>query len=107
MPLDRLWRGASEAQEAALEAMRDGLHEDLMLTYSELETYQTPEWEKLQDVIQAEMDHAYTDMMSGEPEQMVLARERVRAYARLNAKPKELRAKADRLRDELKQLEEE
>ena len=105
MPLDRLFR--KEAQEVVEQddMLALALRERIVEVREELEVYETSAWAKVDEILQTEMNRAYGDMMAGDPEQMVLARERARVVSRLRGAPDELRRQLAELQRQVLDLE--
>lgn len=105
MPFDRLFRQAA-AEEAAADDMYDlELREAIVDLREKLELYETREWERVDQLLAEKLEDAFRAMMVGEPDQMLLARERARVVSDLRAEPKLLRDRIAELQKELTQLE--
>lgn len=105
MPLDRLFRKeADQAQNLALD-VADAIREEMLEVHNELEVYQTDAWRRVEEILENEAQSAFRDMMSGEPDAMLLARERARVVAKLRSKPQELEQKLAGLRKQLREVE--
>lgn len=100
-PLDSLWRRAAEEDARADEFYALELREQIVEANEKLEVYETAAWAEVEKVLEEEAQGAFRDMLNGDTEQMVLARERARVVAKLRAKPDELRQQLDSLRRKL------
>lgn len=105
MPLNRLFRQESEAAEALDELYLLELREAIVAKREELEVYETTAWEHVDKVLAAKLEHSFRDMMVGEPEQMILARERARVVSDLRAAPQLIREEIASLQKELTEAE--
>lgn len=105
MPLDRLFRKEAEAAANESDELLAATQEEIVEVYRALEVYETSAWEKVDALLEHEMRRAYTDMMVGDPDEMILARERARVVSRLREKPNELRAKLADLKRQAAEIE--
>jgi len=107
MPLNRLFRQESVAENAIDEDERRDIEIELSETLDELDVYETPAWDALEKMLLAEQKSAFADMMGAEDEQqIVLARERARVISRLLRKPESIREHRQQLKAALAELEE-
>lgn len=80
------------------------LEEQILAIHDSLDALRDGEgWERL---LEQEQRQAFTDMMSGEGDQIFLARERAKLIARLLKKKKDWEDELKKLRDERNSLEE-
>lgn len=105
MPLDKLFRKAAEEDEAADAMYALELREEIVALREELELYDTLEWKKVDELLAKKLEANFRDMMVGEPDQMILARERARVVSDLRATPERLREKIADLTEQLRLVE--
>lgn len=105
MPLDKLFRKAAAEAEQIDEFLVLGIRERIVETNEALEVYETAAWAEVEKVLEQEAQDAFRNMLNGDTEQMVLARERARVIAKLRSKPDELRQQLDSLRRQLAEAE--
>lgn len=101
MPLNRLFRQDAEAGEKLQDLYILELREEIVAKREELEVYETSAWAHVDKVLAEKLERSFRDMMVGDPEQMILARERARVVSDLRAEPEKLR---ERIADLQKQL---
>lgn len=100
--LSRMRTWAERAEDDTQEQL-DQLHIQMLEVHDQLDRFQSGEgW---RDLLLEEQRRAFTDMMNGEGEHMVLARERAKLIARLLKRPEDLEKDLDRLREEKSALE--
>ena len=100
--LSRLRTWAEQAEDDTEEQL-DQIHIQMLQIHDQLERFQSGEgW---RDLLEEEQRRAFTDMMNGEGDHMVLARERGKLIARLLKRPDDLEKDLDRLRQEKSALE--
>lgn len=105
MPFDRLFRHEAEAAEALDELFLLELREAIVSKREELEVYETPAWEHVDKVLAEKLERSFRDMMVGDPEAMILARERARVVSDLRAAPNTLREEIASLQKQLTEAE--
>jgi len=81
------------------------LREAIVAKREELEVYETSAWEHVDKVLAEKLERSFRDMMVGDPEQMILARERARVVSDLRAEPEQLREKIADLQRKLMEAE--
>lgn len=105
MPLNKLFRQEAEAGEALQELYLLELREAIVAKREELEVFETPAWAKADAIMAEKHERHLRDMMVGEPDQMILARERARAVSELRALPERLREEIAGLQKQLAEAE--
>lgn len=105
MPLNKLFRQDAEEAEAAGELYSLEIREKIVELREQLEVYDTDAWQRVDAILASKLDRAFRDMMVGEPDQMILARERARVVSDLRAEPAKLREQIAELVKELRQFE--
>jgi hypothetical protein len=105
VPLNRLFRQDAEAADAMQDMYLLELREAIVAKREELEVYETAAWEHVDKVLAVKLEHSFRDMMVGEPEQMILARERARVVSDLRAEPAKLREQIADLQKKLTEAE--
>lgn len=105
MPFDKLFRQERAEEEAAADLYILELRERIVELREELEVYDTDAWAKVDAILAEKLGHAMTAMMVGDPEQMILARERARVVSDLRAEPQKLRERIAELVDQVRQVE--
>lgn len=105
MPLNRLFKQDAEAAEALDEMYLLELREAIVAKREELEVYETNAWEHVDKLLAEKLERSFRDMMVGDPEQMILARERARVVSDLRAAPQLIREEIARLQKELAEAE--
>lgn len=105
MPFDRLFRQEAKEEDALLDVYFDEVRQQIVSLREELELFETPAWKHVDQRLAQKLERAFRDMMVGEPEQMILARERARVVSDLREEPNLIREKIAGLEKELQQLE--
>lgn len=106
MPLDRLFSRAREEEAIEDAEELEEIKERLGEVHDQLDVFTGTAWDAVERMLREEQQAAFTDMMSGEADDMILARERARVVARILSKPERLRQERDQLRQRLAELEE-
>jgi hypothetical protein len=105
VPLNRLFRQDSEAADQLQDLYTLELHEAIVAKREELEVYETAAWEHVDKMLAVRLERNFRDMMVGDPEQMILARERARVVSDLRAEPGKLREQIADLQKKLMEAE--
>lgn len=105
MPLNRLFHQAAAEEEAELDTYYDDVRKAIVEKRQELEVYETDAWRRVDELLAAKLEDSFRAMMVGEPDQMILARERARVVSDLRSAPTLIREKIAELEQELHQLE--
>lgn len=107
MPFNRLFQKEAIEGEAVDEEERRDIEIELGELLDEIDVYETPAWDTLEQMLLSEQKSAFADMMTAEDEQqIILARERARVISRLLRKPEMLRERRQKLKADLLELEE-
>lgn len=107
MPFNRLFQKEAIEGEAVDEEERRDIEIELGELLDEIDVYETPAWDTLEQMLLGEQKSAFADMMTAEDEQqIILARERARVISRLLRKPEMLRERRQKLKADLLELEE-
>lgn len=102
MRLSRLKTWEERAQDD-VEEQRDALNLQMLETHDQLEKFDS--WEGIKELLEEEQARAFTDVMNGEGENMILARERAKFISKLLRKRDDLEKQLDNLRSERNALE--
>ena len=105
MAFSRLLRAREESGEALAEE-KAHIEDQMLELHKKLEVYYSPAWEQLEDMLREEQQSAFTDMMSGEGDQILFARERAKLVARFLRRKADMETDLERLRAERSALEE-
>lgn len=102
MSFSKLLRQADLLREERAEYKAE-LEEQMLAIHDSLDALREGEgWVRL---LEQEQRQAFTDMMSGEGDQIVLARERAKLIARLLKRKEDMETELDKLREERNSLE--
>lgn len=101
MPLNKLFQRDAQEASAAEELYALEIREKIVDLREELEVYESDAWARVDKLLADKLERAFRDMMVGDPEQMILARERARVVSDLRGAPQVLR---DQIADLQKQL---
>lgn len=105
MPFDRLWRHeVQEDSEAEREAILQ-LREEVVRLREEEELYLRPDWQEIDALLADRQEHALRDILVGDVDQMILARERARVYRELRQLPERLRERIADLTEQIREVE--
>jgi hypothetical protein len=105
VPLNKLFRQDAEAADKLQDLYILELREAIVAKREELEVYETAAWEHVDKLLAARLERNFRDMMVGDPEQMILARERARVVSDLRAEPEKLREEIASLQQQLTEAE--
>jgi hypothetical protein len=105
VPLNRLFRQDAEAAEALDDLYILEIREAIVAKREALEVYETSAWAHVDKVLAEKLERSFRDMMVGDPEQMILARERARVVSDLRAEPTKLREEIAGLQKQLTEAE--
>lgn len=105
MPLNKLFREDHQEADRLQELYVLELREQLVVVREDLELYENAIWEKLDAKFAEAHDRHLRDMMIGDPDQMILARERARAVSEIRSAPIKLREKIADLQKQLREVE--
>ena len=102
------FRNLADDQEDLLDEIQDQLANQKRLDEisEELQLYRHPLWDHFARRLQAEEIRSLESMVNGPPEEMPLARERVKLARHLASVPSQLEAEQARLLDQMKPDEE-
>jgi hypothetical protein len=81
------------------------LREAIVEKREALEVYETDAWAHVDNILAGKLERNFRDMMVGDPEQMILARERARVVSDLRAEPDKLREEIASLQKQLTEAE--
>lgn len=105
MPFDRLFRQAAEEDSHADEDYENEIRAKIAEKRESLRVYETAAWKHVDEVLAQKLGMAFKSMMVGEPDQMILARERARVVSELRDEPDRIRLEIAELADQLHQFE--
>lgn len=105
MPLNRLFRDDHEEADRLQDLYILELREAIVAKREELEVYETAAWEHVDKVLAEKLERAFRDMMVGDPDSMILARERARVVSDLRADPQRIRDEIADLQKQLREVE--
>ncbi len=105
MPFDKLFRQSVEEDTKADEMFALEIREQIVALREELEVYETREWERVDKLLAEKLEDAFRAMMVGDPDQMILARERARVVSQLRDEPKRLNERLADLTKTLREVE--
>ena len=83
---------------------KDELNKQILDAYAALEKYDT--WEGVEEHLRAEQAKAFMDIMNGDGESVMLARERAKAFSKFLQRREDLQKEITRLHEERNSLEE-
>ena len=101
--LSRMKTWAERAEDDTEEQI-DEIHKQMLSVHDQLEKFDS--WDGIKDLLQEEQARAFTDVMNGEGEAMLMARERAKFIGKLLRKREDLETELDRLRSQKRALEE-
>lgn len=105
MPFNRLWREEIEEDNDLIRDAVLELREQIVSARQELELFETEEWREFDAILASRQENAFRDILVGEPDQMILARERARVYRDLRELPNRLQDKIADLTTQVKEIE--
>lgn len=106
MPLNKLFVRAEELQREEDALRKQEIEEQLIALFDEEEVYDSKAWEVLDAMLLQGQEEAFKDMMGGDIDGVMLARERAKVYSKLRQRRKDVLEEIDKLRAERQALEE-
>ena len=105
MPFNRLFREESQEDANAVEDYVNEIRAKIAEKRKELEPYNTEAWAHVDELLAKKLAESFRDMMVGEPENMILARERARVVSDLREAPGVIRQQIADLAKKIREVE--